>query len=300
MAIASGVKRTLTSELRDIERNKHTAECKAALQGNAGNDMSILQKQWNEVESRLRKFDYRHYTKRLQMEEDRSSRMLAWLVKGEQKRAPINAIRLDTDPSIIIKPADKGGPTVILSVAMYKDQCQCLLGDAHHYKRLSQDPTPDIQEEISFLVTRGMENDWITRPEAAFLTQSNQKIPYFCILPKIQKGKVPPPGRPIVSGIGSILEPLSQFCDVFLQPLVKQIPTYPKDTTDALVLLDSMPFDRNTELLITLDVESLYTNIPQEATLEVICELSENNRSDSRTPPEFILDLAHLAELLRI
>ncbi|KAJ1106808.1 hypothetical protein NDU88_004206 [Pleurodeles waltl] len=75
---------------------------------------------------------------------------------------------------------------------------------------------------------------------------------------------------------------------------VKQIPTYLKDTTDALVLLDSMPFDKNAEL-ITLDVKSLYTNIPQEATLGVICELLEANMSDSRTPPEFILDLAHLA-----
>ncbi|KAJ1151815.1 hypothetical protein NDU88_004594 [Pleurodeles waltl] len=96
MAIASGVKRTLTSELHDIERNKRTAECKAVLQGDAGNDMSILQKQWNEVESRLRKIDYRHNAKRLHMEGVRSSRMLAWLVKGEQKRAPINAIHLET------------------------------------------------------------------------------------------------------------------------------------------------------------------------------------------------------------
>ncbi|KAJ1199407.1 hypothetical protein NDU88_003243 [Pleurodeles waltl] len=101
--------------------------------------------------------------------------------------------------------------------------------------------------------------------------------------------------RPIVSAIGSILEPLSQFCDVFLQPLVKQIPTYLKDTTDALSLLDSMPFDKNAELLITLDVESLYTIIPQEATLGDIYELLEADRRDSRTPPEFILDLAHLA-----
>ncbi|KAJ1129003.1 hypothetical protein NDU88_007374 [Pleurodeles waltl] len=56
-----------------------------------------------------------------------------------------------------------------------------------------------------------------------------------------------------------------------------------------------MPFDKNSDLLITLDVESLYTNIPQEATLGVICELLDNNMRDSRTPPDFILDLAHLA-----
>ncbi|KAJ1123259.1 hypothetical protein NDU88_001732 [Pleurodeles waltl] len=178
---------------------------------------------------------------------------------------------------------------------MYKEECQHQLGNAQHYKRLSRDPTLDLQEEISFLVNRGIDNDWLTRHEAAFLTQSNPKIPYFYILPKIHKGTIPPPSRPIVSGIGSILEPLSLFCDFFLQPLVKQIPTYLKDTTDALVLLDSMPFDKNAGLLIMLDVESLYTKIPQETTVGVICELLEANRSDSQTPPEFILDLAHLA-----
>ncbi|KAJ1082464.1 hypothetical protein NDU88_002631 [Pleurodeles waltl] len=56
-----------------------------------------------------------------------------------------------------------------------------------------------------------------------------------------------------------------------------------------------MPFDKNTEHLITLDVEALYSNIPQEATLEVRCELLERNVNDSRTPPEYILDRAHLA-----
>ncbi|KAJ1198333.1 hypothetical protein NDU88_002175 [Pleurodeles waltl] len=202
---------------------------------------------------------------------------------------------LTSDPTIVIKWANKGGATVILPQKMYKDECLRLLGNTQHYKRLSRDPTPEIQEEIAFLVSRGSENNWLTKEEAAFLIQTNPKVPYFYILTKVHKGKIPPPGRPIVSGIGSVLEPLSQFCDFLLQPLVKQFLTYLKDTTDILVLLETMPFDKTTELLITLDVESLYTNIPQEATLDVICDQLERTRGGSRTPPEFILDLAHLA-----
>ncbi|KAJ1191045.1 hypothetical protein NDU88_000362 [Pleurodeles waltl] len=178
---------------------------------------------------------------------------------------------------------------------MYRDECERLLGNTQHYKRLSRDPTSDIQEEMSFLVTKGIKNDWLTQHEAAFLVQANPRIPYFYILPKVHKGKIPPPGRPIVSGIGSVLDPLSQFVDFFLQPLVKKIPTYLKDTTDVLVLLDSVSFDKTKELLITLDVESLYTNNPQEATLDVLCNLLEANRGESRTSPDFVLDLAHLA-----
>ncbi|KAJ1080705.1 hypothetical protein NDU88_000899 [Pleurodeles waltl] len=178
---------------------------------------------------------------------------------------------------------------------MYKDECERLLGNSKHYKRLARDPTPDIQEEITFLVTKGTENNWLTEHEAAFLIQTNPKILYFYILPKVHKEKIPPPGRPIVSGIGSALEPLSKFVDFFLQPLVKRIPTYLKDTTHVLLLLESISFDKTKELLITLDVESLYTNMPQEATLEVISNLLEENMDESKTPPGFILDLAHLA-----
>ncbi|KAJ1165123.1 hypothetical protein NDU88_005552 [Pleurodeles waltl] len=161
--------------------------------------------------------------------------------------------------------------------------------------RLARDPITDIQEEITFLVTKGTENNWLTEHEAAFLIQTNPKILYFYILPKVHKEKMPPPGRPIVSGIGSVLEPLSKFVDFFLQPLVKRIPTYLKDTTHVLLLLESISFDKTKELLITLDVESLYTNIPQEATLEVISNLLEENMDESITPPGFLLDLPHLA-----
>ncbi|KAJ1216093.1 hypothetical protein NDU88_003699 [Pleurodeles waltl] len=180
---------------------------------------------------------------------------------------------------------------------MYRDECNRLLGNTRHYKRLSRDPTIDVQEEITFLVSKGKENNWITDHEASYLIQTNPKIPYFYILPKVHKGKIPPPGRPIVSGIGSALEPLSKFVDFFLQPIVKRIPTYLKDTTHVLLLLESIAFDKSKELLITLDVESLYTNITQEATLEVISNLLDVHMggSQTQTPPGFILDLAHLA-----
>ncbi|KAJ1165186.1 hypothetical protein NDU88_005615 [Pleurodeles waltl] len=178
---------------------------------------------------------------------------------------------------------------------MYNAECLRLLGNNHHYSRLQKDPTEDIKEEITFLVDKGINNDWITKHEAAFLTQPDPKTPYFYILPTIHKNKHPPPGRPIVSGSGSILEPLSQFCDWFLQPFVKQIPTYLKDTTDVLALLSTLEFNKEKEQLMTLDVESLYTNIPQEATLEVVSDLLNRGAWNYITPPEFILDLAHLA-----
>ncbi|KAJ1097883.1 hypothetical protein NDU88_002999 [Pleurodeles waltl] len=63
---------------------------------------------------------------------------------------------------------------------------------------------------------------------------------------------------------------------MFLRLLVKQMPTYLQDTKAVLRLLVKMPFDSEKELLISLEVEALYTNILQEATIQVINELIDD------------------------
>ncbi|KAJ1209209.1 hypothetical protein NDU88_004587 [Pleurodeles waltl] len=94
--MAGGVRRKLILEIHDIEGKLRNTECKAVSSSDTSNDTINLKKQWIETETCLRKFDYRHYAARLHAEGDRSSRMLAWLVKGVQWNTPINAIRLDT------------------------------------------------------------------------------------------------------------------------------------------------------------------------------------------------------------
>ena len=43
-----------------------------------------------------------------------------------------------------------------------------------------------------------------------------------------------PPGRPIVSGCGSLTEKISQFVDAHAKHLVSKIPSYIQDTPDLL------------------------------------------------------------------
>ena len=55
---------------------------------------------------------------------------------------------------------------------------------------------------------------------------------------------------------------MSHFVDYFLQPLVHELPSFVKDTKDFLnkrFTLFNLPANI---LLVTLDVSSLYTNIP--------------------------------------
>ena len=43
-----------------------------------------------------------------------------------------------------------------------------------------------------------------------------------------------PPGRPIISGRGSITENISRFVDFHAKPMVEQLPSYIQDTPDFL------------------------------------------------------------------
>ena len=74
--------------------------------------------------------------------------------------------------------------------------------------------------------------------------------------------KIFPPFTPIVSGIGTLTENISSFIDSILQRLMQFIPSYIKDTTEffnKLASAKTIPLD---VLLVTMDVTSLYANIP--------------------------------------
>ena len=79
------------------------------------------------------------------------------------------------------------------------------------------------------------------------------------MLPKIQKPNNQ--RRPTINGIGSITENLSVYVDHHLKTLVPRIPSYIKDTNHILNLLLVLELTSG-DLLVTIDVYSLYTNIP--------------------------------------
>ncbi|XP_078524891.1 vomeronasal type-2 receptor 1-like [Lissotriton helveticus] len=104
-----------------------------------------------------------------------------------------------------------------------------------------------------------------------------------------------PPGRPIVSGIGSILEPLSKFSDAFLRPLVQGTNTYLKDTKSVLQLLQNLDFDPNSQLLLSLDVESLYMSLPHDETINIIEEVLYSANWKYQTPRGVVMECITMA-----
>ena len=171
-------------------------------------------------------------------------------LSAEEKRSIKN---LFNDRTITIKPADKGGAVVIQNTTDYIKEAERQLSNENFYKKVTVDLTDHhTTGEISSKVRNK-------------LVGGTRKTPQLYLLPKIHKGGSPPPGRPVVSANSCATEKISALVNIFTKPIVPHIPSYIKDTGHFLKVLNDVQghLPPNT-LLCTLDVSSLYTNIPNE------------------------------------
>ena len=98
-----------------------------------------------------------------------------------------------------------------------------------------------------------------------------------------------PPGRPIVSGSGGPTENISKLVDHWLQKSVSNLPSYVKDTTHFLNIIEDWnmscgPFPPHTKL-ITIDVVGLYTNIPHNDLETAVRHFLSDRKYDTDIPP---------------
>ena len=141
---------------------------------------------------------------------------------------------------------------------------------------------------INSLFTNGhidqMTHKWLS------LGQNPPRIPEFYTLTKIHK--TIPVGRPIVSGSGGPTERISSFVDSRLQPIAQKQESYIKDTTHFINFIENALLPQ-AAILATLDVCLLYTNIPQEEGIEIVCHFYEEHYHQSilPIPTQFLGDL---------
>ena len=184
--------------------------------------------------------------------------------------ALIQLRQLVIDRVIRISRADKGGAVVVQSVDSYVCEAHRQLGNDMHYTILTSDPTVKVAKKSNAIVNKLCESDHISEKtkEWATLNPNLVRPQQFYHLPKIHKTLVNPPGRPIVSGSGGPTEHLSKLVASWLQDIVCKLPSYIKDSTHVLNIIEDWnrrlgPFPEGTRL-VAIDVVGLYTNIPHE------------------------------------
>jgi hypothetical protein len=125
------------------------------------------------------------------------------------------------------------------------------------------------------------DNGDIDEKTLEYLIPDSPKPGRLYLLPKIHKAYNP--GRPIVSANGHPSEKISGFVDFHLRQHVEALPSFIKDTTDYIQKMAALnPLPSNTTL-VTMDVTSLYTNIPHSDGIEDCKEIWESR--SVKVPP---------------
>lgn len=127
---------------------------------------------------------------------------------------------LTANQEFLIKESDKGGNVILWPRNLYMGEAKRQLENRQYYQVLPSDPTIYFNRKMDNLLISARSFGTITNQEFEFITVEHPVVPTFCMLPKVHKDLIRPPGRPIVAGIGSISEKACIFVDFFLQPLV--------------------------------------------------------------------------------
>ena len=191
---------------------------------------------------------------------------------------------LAKNKDITIKPADKGGAIVILNTTDYIKEAERQLSDKATYLTTDTDLTTKHQDIVNDTLEDMVHNGDITQKMANLLKSNVPRTTQIYFLPKIHKDIVPPPGRPIVSANGCPTEKISVFVDHFLNPIVKKMNTYIEDTSDFLRNIENLDEIKPNSIIGTMDVSSLYTNIPNEEGISCIKELLNEKRNRLEKP----------------
>ena len=178
--------------------------------------------------------------------------------------------KLSHDKTIILKKADKGTTSVMMSKESKINEGLALLNEKNNYQPLTQPMVETTTRKVTQLIKSLLKEGHIDDMTAKWLslTPNPPRIPSFYTFTKIHKPT--PVGRPIISGCDGPTERISAFVDRLIQPIAQKQDSYLKDTTDFLNFIESTKLPKNT-VLVSMDVTSLYTNIPHEEGVTTVC-----------------------------
>ena len=101
-------------------------------------------------------------------------------------------------------------------------------------------------------------------------------------------------GRPIISGCSGPTERISAFVDHLIQPIAQQQASYLKDTTDFINFIEKIKLP-SSAILVSMDVTSLYTNIPQREGITTVCHAyGEFHQGNPPVPTGFLSEMLSL------
>ena len=153
------------------------------------------------------------------------------------------------------------------------------LNVASNDKKLANDLTVTHIRLINDAIDLFKQEILIQKDTAEILKIKDPAATEFHMLPKIHKTKTL--WRPVVSSVGWHSTNIPKFLNYHLQPIVKTIPPYVQDLNEFLNKIDTAKSIPAICLLVTLDVKSLYSNIPNSEAISAVKAAFESYREKS-------------------
>ena len=201
---------------------------------------------------------------------------------------------LSRNKSIILKKSDKGSTTVLMSRQDKLNEGQVLLDDLNNYRPLDKPMVETTANKAQNLIKSLLSEGHIDKMTAKWLshTPDPPRIPVFYTLTKIHKRTLV--GRPVISGCSGPTEKISAFVDHLIQPIAQQQDSYLKDTTDFINFIERIKLP-SSAILVSMDVTSLYTNIPHREGISTVCHAyKEFHKGNPPVPTRFLSEMISL------
>lgn len=196
---------------------------------------------------------------------------------------------------LVIKKADKGSACVVMNKTDYVQEAHRQLDNGCHYTKIEEPIYPQTSLKYKKILQTLKSKGCISEKQLLYLAPKEVPRPRrFYLLPKIHKDMSKwtiknkmPPGRPIVSDCSSESYRIAEYLDKILQPLSNKHASYIKNTDDFLEKVRNLEVPENA-YLITLDIESLYTNIQTKDGIEAVEKMFRRHSQELRSDKEVI------------
>ncbi|BHF67772.1 hypothetical protein SprV_0301080100 [Sparganum proliferum] len=196
---------------------------------------------------------------------------------------------LNADKDIVIVPADKGRSTVVLDRTDYLQKAKNLLDDRQFYVPCETNSVKTLTREIN-VTQLALENSGAITPTDRRMARAQETaFAQFYGLPKVHKEGAPL--RPIVSLKGTPKYGLAKWLFRRLKFLTADSDTTVCSSTQFLEKLKGVSLLPN-EVMVSFDVTSLFTSIPQDLAIETVELLprSKDNETENRHRTYFTFD----------
>jgi len=176
---------------------------------------------------------------------------------------------------------------------MYIERVEALLSDVDTYNLVKKNPIRSIENSLNKLLKNWLHNEYISKQQYYKLHSSDSILPKAYGLPKVHKNNIP--FRIIVSSINTALYSLASFLQEIISNSLGKIKSHTANSFELYKSLSGKQV-RESDLLISLDVISLFTNVPLDLAIDSInnrwCNIQRNtkiSKNEFLTAIKFVL-----------